>query len=477
MNPQVERQSLDSTESVHRARLLLVEDEAGLRSTLVGFLLDSGFDVAEAGTCEQALAAARRSLPDLVLLDFVLPDGDALRLLPRLREIAPEAGVVLITGHGSIDLAVRAMKSGADHFLSKPVQLAELEAILHGLARQRRLERRQRAERSRRERHPLDPFAGTSASIRRLAREAERLAESEAPVLITGPTGAGKGVLASWLHAQGRRAEEPFVDINCASLTREFLESELFGHQRGAFTGAVAPKQGLLEVAHRGTLFLDEIGDMAPEIQPRLLKVIEEGRYRRMGSVEDRAADVRLIAATHYDLAASVAAGKFREDLFFRIQTLPIRVPALGERLEDLPLLSVRMLESLAAESGRPQARLEADAIAAMLRYDWPGNLRELRNVLERALLLSRDGVLRAEDLHFQPRATAPATPASRWPVAIGTVDLPLEEVERLHILATLDAHRGNVTEAASVLRVPRSSLYQKLQRFGIPAPRRGRPG
>ena len=461
------------TDRTNRIRLLLVEDDAGIRFALREFLSTSGYEVSEAESCEGALKAVRQSQPDLLLLDFALPDGDALSLLPRLREIAPDLGIVLLTGFGTVDLAVRAIKSGADHFLCKPVQLPELDSILRGLARQRHLERARRAERIRRDRRPVDPFAGSSPVIKSLARQAARIAESDAPVLITGPTGAGKGVLASWLHAHGPRADEPFVDINCASLSREFLESELFGHRRGAFTGAIADKPGLIEVAHRGTLFLDEIGDMPVEIQPRLLKVLEEGRYRRMGSVDDREADVRLIAATHHDIAARAASGEFREDLYFRIQTLPLRVPALSERTEDLPMLAGQMLQDLARDSGRPEAQLTPEMTEALRRYGWPGNLRELRNVLERALLLAHDGKIELEDLHFQPRPAAvhAALTAHSAPAEAGA-SVRLEEVERRHILATLEIHHGNVVEAAAALGVPRSTLYQKLQRFRIPTRR-----
>jgi len=454
-----------------RTRVLLVDDDAGIRFGLREFLTDCGFEVTEAVSCETAIQALRSGLSDLALMDFALPDGDALALLPRLREVAPDLGVVLLTGHGSVDLAVRAIKSGADHFLCKPVQLAELESILRGLARQRHLERARRAERVRRDRHPIDPFAGSSRAIRALAAEAARVAESDAPTLILGPTGSGKGVLASWLHARSPRADEPFIDINCASLSPEFLSSELFGHRRGAFTGAIADKRGLLQVAHRGTLFLDEIGDMPGDIQPRLLKVLEEGRYRPLGDVEDREADVRLIAATHHDLGAKVAKGEFREDLYFRVHTLPLRVPALRERLEDLPLLASRMLTTLAHDSGRPEPRLEPEMVRLLQSHDWPGNLRELHNVLERALLLSRDRELELGDLNIESRSPLRAS-SVRWEPG---APLPLEEVERRHILATLDQHHSNVQAAAAALGVPRSSLYQKLQRFGIRL--RGRPG
>jgi DNA-binding NtrC family response regulator len=429
------------------------------------FLTHCSFEVFDADSCRTAYEAVRSNAPDAILLDFALPDGDALQLMPRLREVAPDAGIVLLTGHATVELAVRAIKSGADHFLCKPVQLPEVESALSSVCRQRRLERARRADRLRASHRPLDPFVGDSQAIRALATEAQRVADSHAPVLILGPTGAGKGVLAAWVHAHSPRSEEPFVDVNCASLSRELLESELFGHRRGAFTGAVADKPGLLEVAHRGTLFLDEVGDMALDIQPRLLKVLEEGRYRRVGDVTDRATDVRLIAATHHDLASLVRQGRFRDDLFFRIHTLPLRVPMLRERPEDIPLLAERILESLARESGRPDVRLSPEAVTPLMRYPWPGNVRELRNVLERSLLLCHDNRIRPADLQFQPTAVSEDVPGT---AATKPSTWLLEEVERHHILSALQACAGHVREAAAMLGVPRSTLYQKLRQFGV---------
>jgi DNA-binding NtrC family response regulator len=452
------------TAVAHHPRVLLVEDEPGTRFAMRDFLTSCEFEVFDADSCRTAFEAVKTNLPDAILLDFALPDGDALQLLPRLREVAPDAGIVLLTGHGSVDLAVRAMKSGADHFLCKPVQLPEVESALTGVCRQRRLERARRAERMRSSHRPLDPFIGDSMAIRALAEEAARVADSHAPALILGPTGSGKGVLAAWLHAHSPRADDSFVDINCASLSREFLESELFGHRRGAFTGAVVDKPGLIEVAHRGTLFLDEVGDMATDIQPRLLKVLEEGRYRRMGDVTDRESDVRLIAATHHELGSLVRQGRFRDDLYFRIHTLPLRVPALRERQEDIPILADRILDSLARESGRPDVRLAREALLPLQLYDWPGNVRELRNVLERSLLLCRGNLITAADLNFQPGGVSMEGPAF---AAASPPTWRLDDMERQHILAAVEACHGQVREASKMLGVPRSTLYQKLRQFG----------
>ncbi|HEX5759900.1 MAG TPA: sigma-54 dependent transcriptional regulator [Thermoanaerobaculia bacterium] len=444
-----------------RNNILLVDDEPAIRFGMRKFLQANGFEVQEAGTLEAALQVFQAGPPDAVVLDYVLPDGNALDLLPRLREADAEVPVVVVTAHGSIDLAVRAIKEGAENFLTKPVELATLLVLLQRVLDGRRTRQRQLAGDSRRGRRRLDPFLGTSAAIRELARGAARVAAVESPVLVQGETGTGKGVLAAWLHEQGPRAEEAFVDLNCAGLSRDFLETELFGHEKGAFTGAAAAKPGLLEVAHRGTVFLDEIGDVDPLVQPKLLKVLEEHRFRRMGAVRDRVVDIRLIAATHHDLARRVQEKSFRGDLYFRVSTLPLVVPPLRERPEDVPLLARALLAILAADCGGGERRLTPAAERALARYRWPGNIRELRNVLERALLLADGAEIDVADLRFDPLAAAGDGEGE------GS-DLSLEELERRHIERVLRRERRNVARAAEVLGVPKSSLYQKLKRFGI---------
>jgi transcriptional regulator with GAF, ATPase, and Fis domain len=290
-----------------------------------------------------------------------------------------------------------------------------------------------------------------------LAEQARRLAAAGATVLIQGETGVGKGVLAQWIHEHGPRAREPFVDLNCAALTRELLESELFGHRKGAFTGAVQDKVGLLEVAHRGTLFLDEIGDLDLEVQPKLLKVLEDKRFRRLGDVTDRPVDVRLVAATHQDLAVAADEGRFRSDLYYRISTVPLRVPPLRERQADIPRLAEHLLDRIAAELGRLSVRLSTESMDTLCAYAWPGNVRELKNVLERAVLLSSHDLLTPADLQFQARAGVEAPH-----------DLSLDATERRHIELVLRLTEGNVAEAARRLDVPRSSLYEKIKRHGI---------
>ena len=448
-----------------KRRVLLVDDDEGARFGMRGYFETRGFDVTEAGSCADARTEFDLHPPDSAVVDFQLPDGSALDLLPGFKQSAPDVPLVLLTGYGTIDRAVRAMQAGAEHFLTKPVEMPVLAAVVERAIENRRLQRRQVADQISNERHRVEPFVGESEPIRRLRLDARRVLASETPVLIYGPTGAGKGVLASWLHANGLRAHEPFVDINCASLSREFLETELFGHRKGAFTGALADKQGLLEVADGGTVFLDEIGDMDLAVQPKLLKVVEEGRFRRLGEVQDRHVDVRLIAATHHDLSELVRQKKFREDLYFRINAFPLHVPALRDRREDIPQLAARIAEELALEIGRGRINISPDAIEALTDYQWPGNIRELRNVLERALLIAGSMQISRDDLRFETGGHAVGNGSDS---AEDPLELTLDELERRHVTRVLSAASGKVEDAARRLGIPRSTLYQKLKHFGI---------
>jgi transcriptional regulator with PAS, ATPase and Fis domain len=304
----------------------------------------------------------------------------------------------------------------------------------------------------------LDPFVGTSKTISRLAEDARRILVTDSPVLIHGETGSGKGVLARWLHEHGARRDEAFVDLNCAGLNRDFLETELFGHEKGAFTGAIETKIGLLEVGHRGTVFLDEIGDIHPEVQPKILKALEEKRFRRLGGVSDRKIDIRLVAATHQDLRQLVSSGKFRRDLFFRVSTIPLTVPPLRERAEDIPVLSEILLKQISSELGRDSMQLDPAALKAIQNYPLLGNIRELRNILERATLLSNDSTITRKDLRLDA-----AFPECRCEY---DSDLTLREVEQRYIEKVVEEENGHIEKAAQRLGVPRSSLYQKIKKY-----------
>ncbi|MDH5803962.1 MAG: sigma-54 dependent transcriptional regulator [Gemmatimonadota bacterium] len=444
-------------------KVLLVDDEPGVRFGIRDFLESHGFEVEEAENCAKTKDAFIKVRPDVAVIDYKLPDGNTIDLLPSLRTIDPDVPIIILTGHGSIDLAVRAIKEGAEQFLTKPVELPALLVIIERLVEHRRMRQKQAAGQSRQKRTSINPFQGASPSIVRLAVDAKRILASDSPILIHGETGTGKGVLAQWLHDNGRRSEEAFVDLNCAGLNREFLETELFGHERGAFTGAVSSKTGLLDVAHRGTLFLDEIGDMETAVQPKLLKVLEDQSFRRLGSVRDRRVDVHLIAASHHDLGALVDDGSFRKDLFYRLNTIPLVVPPLRDRQEDIPVLARQFLAAVASDIGRPDAILSESAERALQAYGWPGNIRELRNVVERAVLLAERDMIEADDLRFDQPA--------REGGSIGDVNLSLLDVERLHLEGVLGRMDWKVAKAADVLGVPKSSLYQKIKKFDLVSP------
>lgn len=441
-----------------RNRVLIVDDEPGVRFGIRDFLELQGYEIDEAENCREAQDLFRTSRPDVVIADYMMTDGTALDLLPRLKEINPDTPLLILTAHGSIDLAVRAIKEGAEQFLTKPLELPALAMILKRLLENQRNHHKQLASKSRQVRLAVNPFIGESTKIKALAEQAKKVLATESPLLILGETGSGKGVLARWIHENSPRAEEAFVDLNCAGLTRELLETELFGHEKGAFTSATASKQGLFEVAHRGTIFLDEIGDVDLQIQPKLLKVLEDKRFRRLGDVRDRQVDVRLIAATHQDLGKLVREKRFRDDLYFRVSTIPLAFPPLRERVEDIPTVAQYLLEKVAADLGRGEIRLEPESIRALQSYSWPGNIRELRNVIERAVLLSEKRTISIKDLQFDGNS------GSRNPYL--DTNLTLSELERQHIERVLQEEQGRVEKAALRLGIPRSSLYQKLKKY-----------
>ncbi len=443
-----------------RNKVLVVDDEPGVRFGIRDYLEQQGYEIDEAESCEDAQHLFRSSRPDIVIADYMLPDGTALDLLPRLKEIDSDIPLLVLTAHGSIDLAVRAIKEGAEQFLTKPLELPALAVIMTRLLQKQRNHHKQLASKTRQIRQAVDPFIGTSQAIGTLKAQAHKILTTESPVLILGETGTGKGVLARWLHENSNRADEAFVDLNCAGLSRELLETELFGHEKGAFTSATASKQGLFEVAHRGTIFLDEVGDVDLQIQPKLLKVLEEKRFRRVGDVRDRQVDVRLIAATHQDMGQLVREKRFRDDLYFRISTIPLSFPALRERVEDIPTMAQYLLNKLSADLGRGEITLDAECIKALQAYSWPGNVRELRNVIERAVLLSEQRSIGLKDLHFDGHSNVGAPFLDSR--------LTLVELEKQHIERVLQEERGRVENAAKRLGIPRSSLYQKIKKHQI---------
>jgi DNA-binding NtrC family response regulator len=453
-------------------RVLIIDDDDPIREVLCEGLESQGYEVSQASRVETGIRVFSTEPCDAAIVDYSLPDGTALDIIPRLKALDATAPILVLTGHGTIDLAVRAMKLGAEHFITKPIQLDVIFDLLGRALQQQRSHRRNLVQSLEKARYKRDPFLGSSDVICRLREQAEKILGTNWPILIQGETGTGKGVLAQWLHQHGTRRDEAMVDLNCGGLSRELLDSELFGHERGAFTGAVSQTGGLLEVANRGTLFLDEIGDMDLTIQPKLLKVVEEKRYRRVGGVQDRTVDVHLIAATHRDLRAFVAQDKFRSDLYFRINTIPISIPPLRDRATDIPVIADFFVKQLKNDLARAQLALSPAAVTALASYNWPGNIRELRNVLERAALLSESGTILPADLALPTTHVAPGAHES--------TDNPnptLQEVERQYIIKILTLENRSVDKAAVRLGIPRSTLYVRLKQHGIALERVGTVG
>jgi DNA-binding NtrC family response regulator len=451
---------------MHRS-ILLIDDEPDVLRSLGRFFEREGWEVHRAMTGEEGVRLYEAVHPDLVLLDLYLPGMSGIDALEVL--VPRDATVVMLTGHGDIETAVEAMKLGAENFLTKPVELGHLAAAAAKAMEKTELRRANRALAGRLAEGRHTSTLGGSSRMREIARQVELLAASEGTtVLLLGESGTGKGWVAQMLHAHSPRARAPFVEVNCAGLSANFLDSELFGHEKGAFTDAKTMKRGLFEVAHGGTLFLDEVGDLAPDLQPKLLKVLERKTFRRLGGTREIEVDVRLVAATNRDLEAEVAAGRFREDLFYRLHVLPLTLPPVRDRSrEDLLELVHRLMGDLRAVHPRGAARLSDAALKLLLAYGWPGNVRELRNVLERALVLSlgEDTVLPE---HLPPEVRSPSPSAA--PVREHQAIMTLEEMERRHIERTLVMLDGNRTHAAEAMGISRATLHNKIRLYSLEA-------
>ncbi len=444
-----------SQPTITKSSILIIDDEASICELLSEFLRDSQYDVRAVHTIGDARAAIAERTVDGVLIDQFLPDGKGMDLIEELRAANPDAALIMITGQADIPLAVEAVKRGADNFVPKPLRLPDLRVVLQKALEVGALRRKARASRVLHGVDRIRPDFGTSAAMRNVMEVAGIAADSDAPVLISGETGTGKGVLARWMHENGRKRGGLFVEVNCSALRGELLASELFGHARGAFTSAVQDRPGLLDAADGGTLLLDEIGDMDPSVQAQFLKVIEDKTYRRLGEIRERRSDFRLICATNRDLAANTPEGTFRKDLLYRIQVLPVLIPPLRERREDIPALARHLLGYLNYQ----YRDLAQDLQSLLVAYPWPGNVRELRNVLERGLLLARGAPL--EPRHFPGLMNKPATDCA---------DLTgLTELERLEMDSIKSALRrfdGDVNKAAQVLGISRATIFRRLKKY-----------
>ena len=455
------------------ASILVVDDEPGVRSSVSGVLRDEGFDVDTADTGEECLEKANGAAYDVIVLDIWLPGLDGLTTLQRLRERQIDSQVVIISGHGNIESAVRAIKMGAYDFIEKPLSLEKTVLVVRNALRQRDLETENKVLRAKVDsQQPNTTMVGESPAMTHLREQVSLAAPTNGRVLILGENGTGKELVARTIHQSSRRKSGPFVEVNCAAIPEELIESELFGHVRGAFTGAVADKPGRFEQANAGTIFLDEIADMSLKTQAKVLRVLQEQVMERVGGTQRIKVDVRVLAATNKDLTAEIRAGRFREDLFFRLNVIPIFVPALRDRQQDIPMLAEHFMALVAQEHGRRPRRLASEAAARLQQYGWPGNVRELRNVIERVNIMVGGDTITAQDLGFLGRdGVMPDLPGQAGPVA------PLSEArdqfEKDYILRTLAAQHGNMSRTAEVLGVERSNLYKKLRAFGI-TPRGG---
>jgi len=450
--------------------ILIVDDEPGVRSALGGVLRDEGYNVDAVESGEACLDRLSRRVFDVVVLDVWLPGMDGLATLARMRERQVDAQVVIISGHGNVESAVRAIKMGAFDFVEKPLSLEKTVLVVRNALRQRHLEAENLALRARVD--AQHTMVGESLGMTRLREQVAMAAPTNGRVLVFGENGTGKELVARNIHALSLRRTGPFVEVNCAAIPEELIESELFGHVRGAFTGAVADRRGKFELAHGGTIFLDEIGDMSLKTQAKVLRVLQEQVMEAVGGSTRIRVDARVVAATNKDLRAEIKSGRFREDLYFRLNVVPISVPPLRERREDIPLLADHFMASLAREYGRRAKRFESDAVDALQRYPWPGNVRELRNVIERVMIMVPGERVTSRDLLFLDQSASPGVAVEDATSPIMPLHDARDDFERQYILRALAVQQGNISRTADVLGVERSNLYRKMRSFGI-APRR----
>ncbi|HWV39501.1 MAG TPA: sigma-54 dependent transcriptional regulator [Vulgatibacter sp.] len=447
------------------ARILIADDEIASREALGELLIRWGHRIEEAADGNQALKRAIESLPDVIISDLVMPRMDGLWLLRALREELPHVPVILLTGRGTIDAAVEAIREGAYDFLEKPLDGHRLRLTLDRALEKRETLQQVASLRSCLERAEERGFIGQSAVMREVFSLVEKVAPSKASVVITGESGTGKEMVARAVHRLSPRADKPFVAINCSAIPASLMESEIFGHERGAFTGADQRRLGCFELADGGTIFLDEVGELPVELQAKFLRVLEEERLRRLGGKAEIAVDVRVICATNRDLKKQIRAGRFREDLYFRLNVFNLHLPPLKERVEDIPLLAQHFVEKFAAEAGKKVQGFSADALEALRNYGWPGNVRELRNSIERAVILCDGDLVRREDLP----ADLVGIEAEGIMLKL-TLGMPLREVEKEYILRSLRRNGGNKARTAELLGISEKTLYNKLNRYAADA-------
>ncbi len=475
-----------------KARILVVEDERAIQIALSGLLRRSGYEVEVAGSGDEALAKLEQEPFDLILTDLALGRGPSgMDVLRASKKHRPETVVVMITAHGSEKIAVEAMKAGAEDYVPKPFDNDEIRLVVQRALARTRLERENRMLLDQVQRqYGFENLIGSGRAMQRVFETIQKVAETDLTVLVRGESGTGKELVAQALHNRSGRRARPFVPVNCAAISRELVESELFGHEQGAFTGADARRQGRFEAAHGGTIFLDEIGDMPPETQAKVLRVLQERSFERVGGTQPIQVDVRIVAATHRNLEQEVQEGRFREDLYYRLKVVEIELPALRDRPEDIPALALRFLEQVCERLSRDKQRIGEAALARLARHAWPGNARELRNVIEQASVLAGGPEIEESDLNLgEPGVASPEALAEAPQQAVGEAvpeavgeagpgaperafseakKQAVEQFERAFLLRALRANRGNISRAAESVGMVRQSLQQKIRELGL---------
>lgn len=447
--------------------ILVVDDEESIIRSLEGILTDEGFEVVNAVNGKAALERIEEEIPDLVLLDIWMPELDGIETLVKIKESCPALQVVMMSGHGTIETAVKATKLGAYDFIEKPLSLDKVLLTINNALEHNRLEEEISLLKEREE--GRSRITGNSEAIRDLKEQVVIVAPTNAWVLVSGENGTGKELVAHTIHRLSKRSHKPMVEVNCAAIPEELIESELFGHERGAFTGAGAMKRGKFDLAHEGTLFLDEIGDMSLRAQSKTLRILQERKFERVGGTKTIHVDVRVIAATNKDLEAEIDKAAFREDLYFRLNVIPIRVPPLRERVEDIPALIEEFTEEFSLDTNQPPKRFSENAIRLLMRYHWPGNVRELKNLVERLVIMTASDEIRAADI---------PPPFNETDVSIDDMEVSLMgfdtyrearvQFEKSFIARKLREYKGNVSQTAEAIGLERSNLHKKIKAYGL---------
>jgi|WetSurMetagenome_2_1015567.scaffolds.fasta_scaffold00023_49 two-component system, NtrC family, nitrogen regulation response regulator NtrX len=446
--------------------VLIVDDEEGIRESLKGIFEDEGYEVQTAASGEEALSELKEKKPDVIFLDVWLPEMDGLEALSRIGEMGKEIPVIIISGHGNIELAVKATHLGAYDFLEKPLSLDKVLLVARRAIERKKLENENRELKASLSREWK--LIGSSDKMRDLKHQIERAGQSSSRVLILGESGSGKELVARMLHEKSPRSGGPFIEVNCAAIPQELIESELFGHEKGSFTGALERKIGKFELAHEGTLFLDEIGDMTLQTQAKVLRIIETQVFQRVGSGNSIKVDVRIIAATNKDIEEEVRKGSFREDLFFRLNVIPLRVPPLRERKEDIPELVEYFMEIFSEDCGMKSKKLDAEAIKLFMAYNWPGNIRELRNATERLVIMTTSPVINARDIAALGMLTSGFAVKQDDYFSYATLRDARDAFEKDFICRKLKENDWNISRTADAISVERSNLHKKIRSYGI---------